>query len=726
MNEQLRSTDVSPARLARFFSPKSVALVGATDKSGWSASAFQNFASYGFTGDVYLVNPRGNVVHGQQAYASVLDIPGPVDLAYVMVPTKAVLPIMTEVAAKGIRNVVVLAAGFGEMGDEGKSLESTLYAFCEEHGITLLGPNTVGFVNAMEGVTPYGLPIPAPLIGGNVGVILQSGGLANFVLAYAQSRNIGLSVMTSMGNETQLRNSDVLRYMVEDPQTKVIAMFVESIRNPKEFLEIADLALARAKPIIVLKVGRSEGGARVAKAHTGALVGDDAVIDTAFRQHGVLRVNSLEDLVNTAGLLASLDGPLPGRRIGFLSVSGGACEIVSDRAADEGVEIPAFNDETIRRLGAIIPDFGSVQNPLDVTGYVLVDQSLLGASLSVVGDDPNVDVVVTMFELPRESDSEFALLKDQYRLLAEILTKGPKPIVLMGGSARDVTALGRSVAVETNFPFVLGGIDHGVTALARAMQWSDACRRLQSTLRVPSDAVAKAKPARVDVNALASARGIEGRSTWAEHHAAAFLADNGVPMAPRVVVADASAAVSAAEKFGYPVVVKLAADNIEHKTDIGGVKLNLNSAAEVREAFDAVVKAGHDANADVVGALVQPMRPHGLELLCGIVTDPAWGHVLAVGLGGVWVEALRDVALRVLPVSRDDVLSALKSLRGARLFDGIRGEEPADLEAVTDAVLSVAKLAHGLGEQLESLEINPLLVRGSNVEALDALITWRP
>jgi len=440
------------------------------------------------------------------------------------------------------------------------------------------------------------------------------------------------------------------------------------------------------------------------------------------RQNGVIRVNSLEDLVNTAGLLASLPAPLPGNRFGFVTASGGACEIISDRSADEGLEIPDFSPQTKEGLSRVVPDFGAIQNPLDVTGYILVNPKMLADSLAVVQDDPAIDVIVMMADLPREAPVDPEPVYAQFAATAELLRSGPKPVVVLGGTSMDVTSFGREVAARSNYPYVLGGIDHGVAALGRALQWSQAYAASQVR---GTRGQAEHVGVPLDVVDFATARGISGRTTWAEHHAAAFLAQHGVPVVPQELVADADAAVAAANRVGYPVVVKLAADDIEHKSDIGGVKLHLADDDAVRQAFADVVAAGRAAGGDVVGALVQPMRSGGVELLVGIITDPAWGHVLAVGFGGVWVEVLRDTSLRVLPVDRNEVLSALRSLRGVKLFEGYRGSEPVDLNAVADAVTAVASLAFQLGDELESLEINPLLVRGATVEALDALITWR-
>jgi acyl-CoA synthetase (NDP forming) len=682
------------------FDPASIAMVGATDKSGWSVNTLANLERHGFDGPVYLVNPRTGTVHGRQTYRSLSDLPGPVDLVYVMVPTAVVLDVLEEGARLGIRNYVVLTAGFGETGPEGRKREEELAACCRANGLTVLGPNGNGFINAATSVTPYGLPIPPPLLSGSVGVVLQSGALASSVLAFSQVRGIGLSLLTSMGNEAVVSVTDVIDYLVDDPATKVIALFLESIRRPEEFARAARRALEAGKPIVALKIGRSGLASRTAQAHTGALVGDDAVIDAAFRQLGVLRVRSLEDLIITAGLLASY-GPLPGPRLGVVTPSGGASEIIADRAEDEGLELPPFADATVARLTEIIPEFGSAANPLDVTGYVVVDRTLLSRALRIVAEDPGIDVVVLLSDLPRLEPPDPAPVFRLYENSTRIIGESPRPVVIVANVLTDVGAFARTLQERTGYPHVVGGIEHGMSAIGAAVRWSR------------TRAQAPPRPATV-------ATGATGTGTWAEHRAAAFLADNGVPVVPSELAPDEAAAVAAAEGFGYPVVLKAAAEGLGHKSDVGGVRLGLTSAEEVRRAYREIRAA-----VGGIGALVQPQRDGGVELLVGVVRDPNWGLVLAVGLGGVWVEVLKDSALRLLPVDAAGVREALGELRGAELLQGARGTEPADLDAVAETVARVSALAESLGDGLESLEINPLLVRGSRVEALDALITWR-
>jgi acyl-CoA synthetase (NDP forming) len=621
--------------------------------------------------------------------------------------------------------VVLLTSGFAETGEEGAELERQVVELARRRGLTILGPNGNGYINAAAGITPYGLAIDPPLLQGPVGVVLQSGALASAVLTFAQSRNVGVSLLVSMGNESMVSMTDVMRYLIDDDATRVIALFIESVRRPEEFLALAREALAKGKPVVAIKVGRSQAGARVARAHTGSLVGDDAVVDAVFRQNGVIRVDSLEDLIITAGLLAQT-GPLPGARFGFITASGGASEIIADRAEDEGIEIPEFAPETVERLRQVVPPFAATQNPVDVTGYILINRDLMRNALAAVHDDPSLDALVLVSDLPRTAPPDPAPIVEMYRATSEILRRTAKPIVVMGNTLTDITAFGRDVAGQTGYPGVLGGIHHGLTALGRAVRWSALHRAEQLRAEQNSAALRDASSAVPQPRAEPElAVPDQPGSAWSEYRASAFLAEHGIPVVPNVLVTDPQSAADAAGELGYPVVVKLAADGIEHKSDIGGVKVGLQDAAEVLAAYADVVSAGHEAGADVRGALVQPMRAGGIELLVGVVTDPAWGQVLAVGLGGIWVEILRDTALQVLPVGRDQVLQALRSLRGARLFDGARGTEKADLDAVADAIAAVAALAGRLGGRLEALEINPLLVRGSQVEALDALITWR-
>jgi acetate---CoA ligase (ADP-forming) len=702
-------TLASTLGMRSLFHPTSIALVGATDKSGWSRNTFDNLHNHDFAGAVHLVNPRTEVVHGQRAHRSLTDIGQPVDLVYVMVPTTAVLAVLREGAGLGIRNYVVLTAGFAETGAEGNALEREIVTFAADNGLTLLGPNGNGYINAAASIIPYGLPVVS-LVRGSVGVVLQSGALASAILSFAQARNVGISLLTSMGNEAMVSVTDVMEYLVDDPDTKVIALFLESVRRPAEFARVARRAAQAGKPVVALKIGTSQLASRTARAHTGALVGDDSVIDAAFRQLGVVRVHSLEELVITSGLLAT-SAPLPGRRVGVVTPSGGASEIIADRAEQEGLVLPEFAPETVARLREMLPAFAAVQNPLDVTGYVVVDRTLLARALEIVATDPGIDEVVLLTDLPRVVPPEPDVSIAFYRISSKLIQEAPRPVVVVSNVLTDVSEFARLVQRETGFPYLVGGIEHGMSAIGSAVRWAEAARSIAA--RVPT-------PAPPPLTLPGTPTG-----TWVEHRAAGLLADNGIPVVPSELAADEDTAVAAADRFGYPVVLKAVADGLGHKSDIGGVRLGLASADAVRTAHREVTAILRERGATGIGTLVQPQRSGGVELLVGVLRDPVWGLVLAVGLGGVWVEVLRDTAQRLLPVDEAEVRSALGELRGAALLRGARGSQPVDLDAVASVVVRIAELAGSLGDRLESLEVNPLLVRGSEVEVLDVLVNWR-
>jgi acetate---CoA ligase (ADP-forming) len=546
-------------------------------------------------------------------------------------------------------------------------------------------------------------------------VVLQSGGLASAVLSFAQARNLGISLLVSMGNESLLSVTDLVDYLVDDPATQVIALFLESIRQPAEFAAVARRALAAGKPIVALKVGRSVTAQHTAQAHTGALTGDDAVIDSVFRRLGVARVRSLEDLIITAGVLAELtrdgraaQGLLRGNRLGVVTPSGGASEIIADRADDEGLALPPFAPATTAALKAMLPAFADVANPLDVTGYVVVDRTLLGRALEIVVADPDLDVVLLLADPVRDEPADPALFRAVLEANARRIAASPRPVVVVSNALTDITPVGRRMLAEAGYPPVAGGIEHGLTAIGAAVRWF----RAYHAAAAPPPAYAPA-----GVKEIETAE-IEASGIWAEDRAAGLLGRCGVPVVPHRPAGDEAAAVAAAGELGYPVVVK--AGGLAHKSDTGGVRLNLGDEAAVRAAYRAV-----HAVADGGPVLVQPYRTGGVELITGIVRDPAWGLMLAVGLGGIWVEVLRDATLLPLPVSPGQVLGALRELRGLPVLRGARGTPPADLARVAEVIADIAAVAVSLGDRLESLEVNPLLVRGDQVEALDALITWR-
>jgi acyl-CoA synthetase (NDP forming) len=705
--EQARRQLVTPDRLRSFFAPRSVALVGASEGSGWSRFVVESLRTAGLPGPMVPVHPTNPTAFGQPALRTLRELDQPVDLAFAFVPTAAVESVLHDAAHAGVRNLVVLASGFGEGGDSGRERERRLVDLAIDLDLTVLGPNCLGYVNAHAGAAPFGLHLVPPLQAGPVGIVLQSGALASAVMQFARARAIGVSLLTSMGNEAIITAADVIEYLLTDDATRVIALFLESIRDPAWFLHLADRALEAGKPLVVLKVGRSPAGQATALAHTGAIAGDDAVVAAVLRQHGIARADSLEELLITAGLFGY--GPIPsGRRMGVVTASGGACDIIADRAHDERIEIPAFDQSTVERLSAVLPPFAAVRNPLDVTGFTLADARAAAsgagdASLNAVTDDPDVDFVFNALTVPVDEPPDPA---PWHRRLAGIVAtqdRTTKPIIHFNITCTDLSPFQRELLDQYGL-HLLGGIEFGVRAIGHALRWSE----LRSRRPGPQFSMLPLK--------------IGGTvGPWSEAQARDVVGRYGVPLVPASLVSTVDEAIKAARAFGYPVALKVCAATLTHKSDVGGVALGLTDDDAVATAFEQVTAAGRKHAEDVEGALVSPMRTGGVELFAGVTMDPAFGPILAVGLGGIFIEVLADVSLRRLPVTEDDVLRMLDELRGKAVLDGARGRPPADRSAIAKAVAALARTADGFAG-LQTMELNPLWVNGSDVEALDVLL----
>ena len=692
----------SAERLRSFLSPRSVAIVGASDRSGWSAGAFVNFEKLGFDGALHLVNRNGGVVHGRQAVTSCREIGEPVDLALMLVGANRLPDALADAASAGISSVVVLASGFGEAGGHGASVQSELVELCRELDVVCLGPNCLGFVNVVDRAPAWSGMMPVPLVEGQVAIVSQSGATASEIATFASAQNIGLSHIISTGNEAIVDTIAMASAVLEDERVRAVAMFVESIRDGERFRHLAERAAALEKPIVMMKVGTSSLAAEIALTHTGALVGDDRVVDAALRQSGVIRVQSLEELAVTAGLLAHT-GPLPPGGLGVVSISGGACDIIADSAEALSLPLPALAESTQARLEELLPDFGTLRNPLDITGAASENPALFGDALEAIADDPSVAALAAVYILPTEGRA--ARFGPRLEHIARGLNAAGDRGILVAPTAGDINPFVASMLEELGIAHAISGVRDAVDAIGNAIRWSSWLRR----------------PRRPEMTS--GELELAGRNgQWSEARGLELLAAHGVPVVPWRLARSGDEAVAAARELGYPVVVKVVSPEILHKTDIGGVALGLDDDDGVREAFARVVAAAGDAHVD--GALVAPMRGGGVELIVGVVRDPQWGPTLAVGLGGVWVHVADDTSLRVLPVGEADVREMLDELRGSALLKGARGSRVADLEQLVQTIVAFAQLAERLGPALASLEVNPLRVDGSTIEALDAVVVW--
>ncbi len=692
----------SPERLASLLSPRSVAIVGASDRSGWSRGAFSNFERLGFEGALHLVNRGGGIVHGRPAVTSCREIGEPVDLALVLVGAAGLRDALADVGAAAIPNAVVLAAGFGEVGDGGSSAQQELVDVCREHGTIFVGPNCLGFVNVADRAPAWSGMMPVPLVCGSVAIVSQSGATGSEIATFASAQNIGLSHIISTGNEAMVDTLAMAAAVLEDERVRALAMFVESIRSPERLGQLAVRAAELEKPIVMMKVGTSTLAAEIARTHTGALVGDDRLVDAALRQWGIVRVRSLEELAVTAGLLART-GPLPPGGLGVVSISGGACDIIADRGEELGLPLPELADSTQARLADVLPGYVTPRNPLDITGAASESPQLFADALAALAGDPGVAALAAVFVLPvAERAATFA---PRLALMGDGLRAAGDRGVLVAPTAGDIAPATARSLEEAGIPYAMTRLGDAVAAFANAIRWS-------AWLRKP----ASPEPAEDELDI------VDATGPWSESRGLELLAENGVPVVPWRRARTADEAVAAARELGYPVVVKVLSPEILHKTDAGGVVLGVASDGGVRDAFARVTQAGPG----VEGALVAAMRSGGVELIVGVVRDREWGPVLAVGLGGVWVHIADDTSLRLLPVAPDDVREMLDELRGKAVLEGARGSRAADLDRLVEAIVAFARLAERMGPRLASIEANPLRVDGSNVEALDAVVVWLP
>lgn len=700
MNAQMKAQAGTHARLEGLLRARSIALVGATERSAWSNGAFANFGRLGYEGSIHVVNPNGGRVHGINAATSCRALGEHVDAALLMVPMRAIEDALQDLHEAGINNAVILTSGFAEMGGDGAGRQTSLAALAREKGIHLLGPNCLGFINFIDRVPIWTINLPTRLAG-NVALVSQSGATASYIAEFAGRQGVGLSYIVSTGNEADLNVARVVDYMVDDDATRVICLFLETSRDAQTLAAAAQRALRAGKPVIALKIGTSEITAKSAQAHTGSLVGDDRVFDAACRQLGIIRVHSVDDLVATAGLLSQVRPRSGG--VGVLAISGGICEVAADRAEVIGLQLAELSPPTCDALKQLMPDFGTPHNPLDVTGAAILEPSLFATSIRALASDPGVDLVACLYDMPTAPLQSYSeqVITEVGAGFAAIDTQS----VLLSVTPRPVADYSRLLAEHHGIAYVAAGVDRGLSAIACA-QWWVRKRGEPRVLPVANVTQSNARPC-------------------TERQTLDYLASKGVPVISAHIATDAAQARTIAHDIGGPVVLKIASPDIAHKSDVGGVQLNVspaNAADAYRQIRVAVAASCPEAR--IEGVIVSPMRGKGIELLVGIVRDPQWGLVLAVGLGGIWVELLKDTSLRLLPVTPDDVLAMLSELRASGLLDGYRGGPRVDRNEVAEVITRIGNAALALGPRLQSLEVNPLLATPGHVEALDGLTLW--
>ena len=664
----------------------------------------------GFPGQIYPVNPKYETLFGRPCYPSIADLPEAVDLLAVCVNHARVLEHMRPAARRGVRAAIIFDGGFAERGDEGRRRQDELVGICREAGIALCGPNCMGVVNphARSSIYIQTLADPA-LLAGNVGLISQSGSICIGLLA--DCRRFGWSHVISSGNEAVLPAVDYLEYLIDDPATRVIALFLETVREPERFVAALDRAADRGKPVVVLKVGRSERARRAITSHTGGLAGEARVFSAVLRAHRAIEVGELDEMVE---VLACCQGPRwpTGRRLAVMTASGGQAELILDLATAAGLHLPPLSDAARGAMKQSIGTLTGDGNPLDAWGNGDYATNFPRA-ISLLGADPGYDAVT--FCSDSFDDQPFGTperLMAYARLLAEGAAESPKPFYYMttrsGIFRRDVLAFLR----ERGIP-VIGGTRQGLGAIDRLARWTES--------------PGAPRPGSGRAGRLAALLAGGPRPTIHEHDAKRVLAEAGLPVVGERLVTGLPEARAAAVALGYPIVLKAVSDDIPHRSELGLVAVGLADERDLTGAWERMSRRLDETGKRgvIAGFLVQEMAHDGLEVFAGVNTDPDWGPVLAFGAGGVLVEALGDVALRPLPLRDGDAEAMIAETRAGALLAGYRGRPPGDLAALARCLTALADFAWAERDHVAEIDVNPIVVSERGCAVVDALIVPR-
>lgn len=704
--------DTAPHPLTPLMAPGSIAVIGASPRGNRGTVILENIRARGFAGPLWAINPKYDAIGDVPCFASLADLPQVPEFVAIALPAAASVQALREAAAAGVKAGLLIAGGFAEGSAVGTDLQAEIQTICAGSGMKICGPNCYGLVNVATGSAPYSGGIVDPLRPGRVGFVLQSGALTHALHDTLVGRGPGISHIVTSGNEAVVELAEYVDWMLDDPGTDVIALFIEGLKNPARFAEVAEKALRLGKPIVALKVGRTERGQRATLAHTGSVAGSDAAYDGMFRKWGVIRAEDIDDMRETLVLLASGRAP-SGSGVGMASISGGVTTLLTDLAETCGLNTPAPSAETQARLRAALPDFGIANNPLDTTGALAEDPAILAAVAGAFLSDPAIGCFALALNSPLGTPGH----RKRARLMVEAQAGIDKPLVCFSVTSFGVDPELADTLAEARIPLLIGARET-VLALGRWIWFHDRRRAMDAD----RGRLASGSGARPDLPA--------GQVVLAEHAATAVLSPYpGLRFTPQGRADSADAAASVADGLGYPVVLKIDSPDIAHKTEAGGVKLGLRDATEVRSAFAAIMASAsaYDPDARLDGVLVQAMAPKGFEVLLGLSRHGSFGLQLAVGIGGTFVEILRQVSLRPLPVSRADAEEMIDETRLGELLKGFRGSGPFDRPALVEAILSLSDAASDLGDRLEELDVNPLLVlpEGEGVMALDALAVLR-
>lgn len=692
--------------IKKLLKPEVIAVIGASDRAGFSKNTSKNLLYTEEPKRVYFINPNKDELYGKKCFKSVTDLPESPDLVILCVNAGLVPQMLREAAAVGCHSAVIYASGYGETGKpEGYKLQEELSALCKELDMLVMGPNCAGYINFIDTVYAFGLAVNKAERAGRVGLISQSGQIA---LNAVDMEYGDYSYVISAGNSSIVSMEEYFDFLVEDPDTSVITLYLEGPQKPAEFVKVLEKAAKKKKPVVILKTGRSEKGSQIASSHTGSLSGADQVFDAMFKKYGVIRVNDMEELLSTSQMFATLDKLPKGPNVAVMCLSGGETAISADVGDLEGVNYPAFAPETLEKIKQLLPSYSTPNNPLDTTATLAHDREGYANLVKTVMSDPSVDTVVCGFTVHKETKSGVTLD------IAEALVKAKKdpdakPIVMMPFMESSRATEIRDLLREANVP-ILPTSTYGFRLLRNLGKFVSFDISEKATACGPASESIAGKPL----------------TYLSEYNSKNKLAEWGIPSAESVLVNTEEEVQDAIAQLGFPLAAKICSADILHKTDIGGVRLGINDEATAMQAFAEILANAkeHEPDANIEGVLFQKMVKKGVEIIIGVKNDPQLGPAVMCGLGGVFVEMFKDVALCPAPISRKEAMDMVMSLKSAQLLTGYRGSAPLDIEALVDVIVHVGEMAEAQKDSLAEMDINPLFVYEKGVCAVDAVLAY--
>ena len=702
--------------LEALFRPKSIAIAWASsDVNKIGGLALKYLLKQGYKGKIYPVNPKYNEVQGLKCYPSIQDIPQEIDAAVLVMRAQDVGPVLRDCAQKGAKAAAVPVIGFSEVGGEGKKRQDEIEAICQSSGLRICGPNTNGLLNLVDGVALGYSPAHEYVIRGRLGFVTQSGALISALVPRFAKNGIGLSYFVAAGNQLNLEVCDYARYLLDDPDTDVIALYIEGLKNADKFLDIADLALERGKPLIIMKIGRSELAARTALSHTASLVGSDRVFDTICKQKGLIRVDDFDSLISVCSVFLNCKLP-KGRGVGVISTSGAATGLVADHGMDQGLFFPELSDRTKQEARAILPGWpasGEMKNLWDLPAALPGKmEDLSRRAVEIFVNDENLNVILTILA---GVDKVSAMAVSSAVLEVSKTTDKPFILLVAMGSLRDFEA---KIFDGSHIPIVTSAAN-ATEAIAALIQYSQNLKKYKESRDFGESQVA------VNVEEIEKSLR-SGSQTLTEYESKKLLSLYGITTTEEAIAKSPQEAVEIAKRIGYPVALKVVSAQVMHKTDAGAIRLNVDNEMKLMAAFHEVIAntKKYDATADIQGVLIQEMVEGGTEVIVGVSHDLQFGATIMFGLGGIFVELLKDISIRVAPITRREAGEMVREIKGAKILEGFRGRPEADIECLINTLLSISRLCDDLGEMISAIDINPLMVfaNGKGVKVVDALI----